>query len=86
MALDDWVLPAIAMVKAGNTQAAGPLLERAIQAMLNAGADGIIIEVHNDPDKAICDAAQQVPTSEFRELTSKIEAIAAVVGKTVSRA
>jgi 3-deoxy-7-phosphoheptulonate synthase len=55
-------------------------------AAVAAGADGIIIEVHNEPDKAICDAAQQVPTSEFGELTSKIEAIAAVVGKTVSRA
>lgn len=55
-------------------------------AAVAAGADGIIVEVHNDPDKAICDAAQQVPTSEFGELTAKIEAIAAVVGKTVSRA
>jgi 3-deoxy-7-phosphoheptulonate synthase len=54
-------------------------------AAVAAGADGIIIEVHNEPDKAICDAAQQVPTSEFGELTSKIEAISAVVGKTVSR-
>jgi 3-deoxy-7-phosphoheptulonate synthase len=51
-----------------------------------AGADGIIVEVHNEPEKAICDAAQQVPTSEFAELTAKIEAVTAVVGKTVSRA
>jgi len=50
-----------------------------------AGADGIIIEVHNEPDKAICDAAQQVPTSEFQQLTDKLEAITAVVGKTISR-
>jgi 3-deoxy-7-phosphoheptulonate synthase len=55
-------------------------------AAVAAGADGIIVEVHNDPDRAICDAAQQVPTSEFGELTAKIEAISAVVGKTVSRA
>lgn len=54
-------------------------------AAVAAGADGIIIEVHNEPDKAICDAAQQVPTSEFGELSSKVEAIATVVGKTVSR-
>jgi 3-deoxy-7-phosphoheptulonate synthase len=51
-----------------------------------SGADGIIVEVHNEPEKAICDAAQQVPASEFGDLTSKIEAITAVVGKTVSRA
>ena len=55
-------------------------------AAVAAGADGIIVEVHNDPDRAICDAAQQVPTSDFSELTSKIESIAGVVGKTVSRA
>ncbi len=50
-----------------------------------AGADGIIIEVHNEPEKAICDAAQQVPTSEFAGLTAKLEAVAGVVGKTISR-
>jgi 3-deoxy-7-phosphoheptulonate synthase len=55
-------------------------------AAVAAGADGIIVEVHNEPDKAICDAAQQVATSDFGELTSKIESIAGVVGKTVSRA
>jgi len=55
-------------------------------AAVAAGADGIIIEVHNEPEKAICDAAQQVPTSEFQALTSKIEAVADIVGKTVSRA
>jgi 3-deoxy-7-phosphoheptulonate synthase len=54
-------------------------------AAVAAGADGIIIEVHNEPEKAICDAAQQVPTSEFQALTSKIEVVADVVGKTVSR-
>ena len=55
-------------------------------AAVAAGADGIIVEVHNDPDKAICDAAQQVPSSDFQDLTTKIESIAGVVGKTVSRA
>ena len=48
-ALDDWVLPAIALVKAGNTHEAGPLLERAIQAMLDAGADGIILACTEAP-------------------------------------
>ena len=50
-----------------------------------AGADGIIIEVHNEPEKAICDAAQQVPTTEFQQLTDKLETITSVVGKTISR-
>jgi 3-deoxy-7-phosphoheptulonate synthase len=51
-----------------------------------AGADGIIIEVHNEPEKAICDAAQQVPASEFQELTNKLETVTGVVGKTIPRA
>ena len=50
-----------------------------------AGADGIIIEVHNEPEKAICDAAQQIPTSEFQDLALKLETITGVVGKTISR-
>ena len=54
-------------------------------AAVAAGADGIIVEVHNEPEKAICDAAQQVPASEFGGLTAKIEAIAGIVGKTISR-
>ena len=48
-ALDDWILPAIALVKAGNTHDAQPLLERAIQAMLNAGADGVILACTEAP-------------------------------------
>lgn len=51
-----------------------------------SGADGIIIEVHNDPSKAICDAAQQVPTSEFGGMVERLEAVVSVVGKTISRA
>ncbi len=51
-----------------------------------SGADGIIIEVHNEPEKAICDAAQQVPSSEFQKLSDKLETVAGVVGKTISRA
>ena len=50
-----------------------------------SGADGIIIEVHNEPEKAICDAAQQIPTSEFQDLALKLETITGVVGKTISR-
>ena len=38
-----------------------------------------------DETKAICDAAQQVPSSEFQAMADKIEAIAGVVGKTISR-
>lgn len=54
-------------------------------AAVAAGADGIIVEIHNDPEKAICDAAQQLPSSDFAEFSSKIDAVAEVAGRTVSR-
>jgi 3-deoxy-7-phosphoheptulonate synthase len=45
------------------------------------GADGIIVEVHPDPDQAICDAAQQLPTAGFAEYASKVEQVAMIAGK-----
>lgn len=39
------------------------------------GADGIIIEVHNDPIHALCDGAQSLKPEEFATLTKKIEAV-----------
>lgn len=37
-----------------------------------AGADGLIIEVHNDPDNALCDGAQSLYPSQFKELVKEI--------------
>ena len=54
-------------------------------AAVAAGADGIIVEVHNDPDKAICDAAQQLPSAGFVEFAAKVEAVAEVAGRVVTR-
>ena len=45
------------------------------------GADGIIVEVHPDPDSAICDAAQQLPTSGFADYAAKVEQASVVAGK-----
>jgi 3-deoxy-7-phosphoheptulonate synthase len=49
-----------------------------------AGADGIIVEVHNDPDAAICDGPQAVPTDSFAEYVDQVRAVAAIVGKELS--
>jgi 3-deoxy-D-arabino-heptulosonate 7-phosphate (DAHP) synthase len=46
-----------------------------------AGADGLIVEVHPDPDEAICDAAQQLVADEFPEYLDRVRAAAAVAGK-----
>ncbi|MEK6277393.1 MAG: 3-deoxy-7-phosphoheptulonate synthase [Actinomycetota bacterium] len=54
-------------------------------AAVGAGADGIIVEVHNDPETAICDAAQQLPSADFAEFARKVEAIAEISGKELSR-
>lgn len=39
------------------------------------GADGLIIEVHNDPIHALCDGAQSLKPEEFATLAKKIEAV-----------
>ena len=43
------------------------------------GADGLIIEVHNDPIHALCDGAQSLRPEEFSDLAEKIRAIRGVV-------
>jgi 3-deoxy-7-phosphoheptulonate synthase len=47
------------------------------------GADGIIVEVHPRPDEAICDAAQQLPADEFAGYLQRVQAAAALAGKTL---
>ena len=49
-----------------------------------AGADGIIVEVHPNPDEAICDAAQQLVAAEFPDYLDRVRAAAAVAGKTLA--
>jgi 3-deoxy-7-phosphoheptulonate synthase len=49
-----------------------------------AGADGVIVEVHPNPDQAICDGPQQLVGEEFAEFARAVEAAAAVAGKALS--
>jgi 3-deoxy-7-phosphoheptulonate synthase len=49
-----------------------------------AGADGIIVEVHPNPEQAICDAAQQLVADEFADYAERVQAAAAVAGKALS--
>ena len=48
-----------------------------------AGADGLMIEVHPDPSKALSDAAQQLTVPQFRALYDKVKNINAVLDKTM---
>jgi 3-deoxy-7-phosphoheptulonate synthase len=51
-----------------------------------AGADGIIVEVHPNPEEAICDGPQALRTDEFAEYAAAVERAAAVAGKVFAAA
>jgi len=51
------------------------LVEPMSMAAAAAGADGLIIEVHNDPKNALCDGAQSLTPEQFAELTKKVNRI-----------
>lgn len=48
------------------------------------GADGLIIEVHSDPDNALCDGPQSLRPSKFAKMMEEIRTIAVAVGRTLS--
>jgi 3-deoxy-7-phosphoheptulonate synthase len=50
-----------------------------------AGADGLIVEVHNEPEEAICDGPQAIATERFGEYADRVYRIAEVAGKSISR-
>jgi len=50
------------------------------------GADGIIVEVHPNPDEAICDGPQQLRADDFAEYAIAVERAAALAGKALSPA
>ncbi len=48
-----------------------------------AGADGLIIEVHHQPDKAVSDGAQSLYPDQFGKLMKELEIIARAIGRTL---
>ena len=50
-------------------------------AAASAGADGLMIEVHNDPPHALCDGAQSLRPEQFEEVVNKVAVILPLVGK-----
>ena len=59
------------------------MVERMAMAAVAAGADGLIIEVHNDPKNALCDGAQSITPAQFNDLMGKLAPMAACVGRSV---
>jgi 3-deoxy-7-phosphoheptulonate synthase len=51
------------------------------RAAIAAGADGLLIEVHNCPDKALSDGAQSLYPEQFAELMGQLRLIAPAVGR-----
>ena len=57
------------------------MVESLSKAAIAAGADGVMIEVHNDPDKALCDGAQSITPDMFARLMDSLRQLAPIVGR-----
>lgn len=55
------------------------------RAAIAAGADGLIVEVHPDPPRAMSDGAQSLYPEQFREMMEQIRVIAKAIGRDVTR-
>jgi 3-deoxy-7-phosphoheptulonate synthase len=65
---------------AGRRELVGPLSLAAAA----VGADGIIVEVHPNPDAAVCDGPQSLPADEFAVFAAAVEQATALAGKALS--
>jgi 3-deoxy-7-phosphoheptulonate synthase len=54
------------------------------RASVAVGADGLMVEVHNDPDKALSDGMQSLFPEQFEELMTQVRQIAPVVGRNIT--
>lgn len=59
------------------------LVEPMAKASIAAGADGLMIEVHNNPECALCDGAQSLKPDKYGALIQEITQIAKVIGKNI---
>ncbi len=57
------------------------MVEGMALAAVAAGADGLIIEVHNDPKNALCDGAQSITPEQFGGLMGRLKGVAACMGR-----
>lgn len=61
------------------------LVKPMAKAAVAAGSDGLIVEVHPDPNKALSDGPQSLTLDDFAQLMREIESIAKAVGRCLSR-
>jgi 3-deoxy-7-phosphoheptulonate synthase len=53
------------------------------RAAIAVGADGLIVEIHNQPEKALCDGQQALDINQTREMLHQVKGIAALLGKKI---
>ena len=53
------------------------------RAAVAAGADGVIIEVHPEPDRALSDGAQSLYPDQFTQLVGELRAVATAIGRSI---
>jgi 3-deoxy-7-phosphoheptulonate synthase len=54
------------------------------RAAVAAGADGLLLEVHNDPEHALSDGAQSLHFEQFDQLMAELRMIAPAVGRSIA--
>jgi 3-deoxy-7-phosphoheptulonate synthase len=54
------------------------------RAAIAAGADGLILEVHPNPDRAMSDGAQTLHTDQFARLMHELTTIASAIGREIA--
>ena len=59
------------------------MVESLSKAAIAVGADGLIIEVHNDPKNALCDGSQSIKPDVFAKLMDELKVIANAVGREI---
>ena len=59
------------------------LVEPLAKAAIMAGADGLMIEVHNDPANALSDGQQSIKPENFKKLMDKVKVLASMEGKEI---
>jgi 3-deoxy-7-phosphoheptulonate synthase len=53
------------------------------RAAVAAGADGVMVEVHPQPEDALCDGPQQIRIVDFARFADEVTKVVALMGKTV---
>lgn len=59
------------------------LVEPMAKAAIAAGCNGLMIEVHNNPDKALCDGPQSLRPEKYEPLLQQIKEIGKIIGKEI---